>query len=224
MTRVWVTRDESPDGPLANALGDQGLTPVCEPVLETKTVGDAHAEIAALDRDDWLVLTSVRAIHAVAQPAARVPRVAVVGEVSAQIARELGLRVEYVSSSGDSSALWRHIRQHSGDDSKICFPGSSRSLQPSVKGLQMSMPVLYEVRDRAFDDSIIDRIDIAAFASPSAVHSVATRLGPLAIPAASIGPTTSAAIRQAGGQVVTESPDRSFASLARSIAAAFKRA
>jgi len=224
MTRVWVTRDESPDGPLASALQDQGLTPVSEPVLETKTVGDARAEVAALDRDDWLVLTSVRAIRAVAQPEARVPRVAVVGEVSAQIARELGLRVEYVSSSGDSIALWRHIEQHSSADSKICFPGSSRSLRPNVKGVQVITPVLYEVRDRAFDVSITARVDVAAFASPSAVRSVATRLGGLAVAAASIGPTTSAAIRQAGGEVLTECPDRSFESLARAIATAFERA
>ena len=81
MIRVWVTRDEPPDGPLATALIAAGLSPVSEPVLETTTIGDARAELALLDQDDWLVLTSVRAIRAVAQPEARVPRVAVVGAV-----------------------------------------------------------------------------------------------------------------------------------------------
>lgn len=217
MTRVWVTRDEPPGGPLASALKAEGLFPISEPVLETTTVGDAQTELAALGPDDWLVLTSVRAIRAVAQPQASVPRVAVVGEVSAQIAHELKLRVEYVSSSGDSSALWKHIKQNIGFGSKVCFPCSSRSLAPGLEGVEVITPVLYEVRDRRFDRSVAQRVDVVAFASPSAVQSVATQLGRLSIPSASIGPTTSAAIRKAGGEILVECLERNFTSLARAI-------
>jgi len=223
MIRVWVTRDEPPDGPLASALKAEGLCPVSEPVLEAFVVGDARTELAALDQDDWLALTSARAIRAVAQPEASVPRVAVVGEVSAQIARELGMRVEYVSSSGDSRALWAHIKENIAFGSKVCFPCSSRSLAPNLAGAELMAPVLYTVRDRRFDVSVAQRVDVAVFASPSAVHSVVALLGGLSIPSASIGPTTSAAIRKAGGEVLVECPEHSFTSLAKLIVDAIDR-
>jgi len=74
MTRVWVTRDEPVGGPMAGALEAVGLTPVSEPVLETRVVGDAAEEISTLGPDDWLVLTSPRAVRGVAIGPARRPR------------------------------------------------------------------------------------------------------------------------------------------------------
>ncbi len=62
--RVWVTRDEKPDGPLSAALWEAGLSVVHEPVLERRVVNDAHEAITKLGPDDWLVLTSVYAIEA----------------------------------------------------------------------------------------------------------------------------------------------------------------
>lgn len=222
MTRVWVTRDEPRAGPLATALEAAGLAPVSEPVLETHPVGDARAEIAALGPDDWLVLTSPRAIEAVAQPEARVPRVAVVGEASAQLARDTGLRVAFVSPSGDARGLWRHIEEH-GAGLRVCFPRSSRSAPPTLRQARLTAPVLYEVHDRSFDITVAESVAVVTFASPSAVQSVAKRLGRLPIPAASIGPTTSAAVTQAGGRVFVESPERDFNSLARALAASLSQ-
>ena len=46
MLRVWVTRDESRDGPLSIALRKAGVAPVWEPVLERHVVDDAGKEIA----------------------------------------------------------------------------------------------------------------------------------------------------------------------------------
>ena len=89
--RVWVTRDEPEDGPLSNALRARGLTPVLEPVIEQRLVCDPAQAIGSLSRDDWLVLTSPFAIEGVRScDAVRIPRVAVVGEPSARLARSYG--------------------------------------------------------------------------------------------------------------------------------------
>ncbi len=217
MTHVWVTRDEPSHGPLAMALKHAGLTPVVEPVLETKAVSDARKEIATLEPDDWLVLTSPRAILAVALPEALVPRVAVVGRVSAEIARSIGLRVEFVSSTGDASGVWQHIQQNAVG-MRVCFPRSSRTALARIKGVDLCSPILYEVNNRCFDQNIMQTVDVVCFASPSAVHSVAEQLGTITIPAATIGPTTTHAVEQVGWPLLIESPQRNFASLAAAIA------
>jgi uroporphyrinogen-III synthase len=222
MTRVWVTRDEPEGGPLATAIAQVGLVPVWEPVLETRVVGDAAEELAELCPDDWLVLTSPRAIQAVALGPSRVPRVAVVGAASERLAREREFRVQFVSPTGSGEGVWEAMAELA-EGRRVCFPRSSLASVPELAGIEVVAPVLYEPRSRAFDRMVIGRVDVAALVSPSAVRSVAERVGRLPIPAASIGPTTSAAVRGAGGEVFVESPDRSFLSLARSIVAASAR-
>lgn len=222
MTRVWVTRDEPPGGPLATAIEQTGLVPVFEPVLETRTVSDASEEIGTLGRDDWLVLTSPRAIAGAALGPARVPRVAVVGRVSERMARERGLRVELVSPTGSGEGIWEHLADHAVGR-RVCYPRSSLAKVPRLPGAEVIAPVLYESRSRRFDPAVATRVDVAAVASPSAVRSIVERLGELPVPAASIGPTTSAAVRDVGGELLVESPDRGFLSLARAIVAVVSR-
>lgn len=219
MTRVWVTRDEPPDGPLTSEVAAAGLTPVHAPVLRTVMVGDAAAEIASLGPADWLVLTSPRAIRAVALGPARAVRVAVVGAESVRVARELGLRVEFVSPTGSGAGVWEYLGEHARG-SRACYPRSSLAEVPELPGVEVIAPVLYETRPVAFERGIAAGVDVTAFASPSAVRSVSERLGTLPTPAASIGPTTSAAVRGAGGELLAEAAEPSFRSLALSIVAA----
>lgn len=222
MTRVWVTRDEPPGGPLCRAVAGEGLEPVHEPVLETATIGDAAPEIAALRPGDWLVLTSPRAIRAVAVGPARLPRVAVVGAESERAARSLGLRVEFVSPTGSGEGVWTHLARHARG-LRVCYPRSSLAEVPALPGVEIIAPVLYDTRPRAFDRSVGARIDVVAVASPSAVRSIRERLGSLPAPAASIGPTTSEAVREAGGVLLAEAPERTLQALARAIASAVGR-
>ena len=223
MTRVWVTRDEPPDGPLATALAAVGLDPVHEPVLETQVLTDAAQEIGALGAEDWLVLTSPRAIAAVAIGPARVPRVAVVGEASARAAHGLGMRVEFMSPTATGSGLWDALALLAAGR-RVCFPRSSLATIPDLPGAELTAPVLYETRARPFDPDVAGRADIAALASPSAVHAVLDRLGSLPCPAAAIGPTTSAAVHKAGGTLLVESPRPGFDALAEAIADAVSSA
>ncbi len=215
--KVWVTRDEDSDGPLSSALRAVGLEVILEPVLERRVLTDAAQEIAQLGPDDWLVLASVYAIEAVATECpspARVPLVAVVGEASKKAALSKGLRVELVAEEGTGRSLFDKLRTiiQSG---KVCYPRSSLASSPEPwGGIQLLTPVLYETVPRAFDRGLIERADIVCVVSPSAVRAV----GSVDLPFASIGPTTSAAIRKLGKEPWLESPRPAFDALATAIA------
>lgn len=211
--RVWVTRDEANDGPLSAALREVGLQVVLEPVLARRIVTDAADVIGRLEPDDWLVLTSVYAVNAVAPRPARRPRVAVVGDASRRAALANGFRVEFVSAGGTRKNLFEelHTVAQSGT---ICYPRSSLAEVPSSwAGVQILSPILYETVSRPFDRKIVQRVDVVCVASPSAVEAV----GPVDLAYASIGPTTSAAIRKLGKEPWVEAPQHTFVSLATAI-------
>lgn len=211
--RVWVTRDEPNDGPLSAALRAHGLVAVTEPVVERRIVPETLSFIDRLGRDDWLVLTSPFAIQAAACDAARTPRVAVVGEVSRQVAETHGMRVELVGD-GDSDSLFSRLREiaHTG---RVCYPRSSEAEpREAWAGVELNCPVLYETTARAFDAGVMERVDVAAVASPSAVRAI----GAVDLRLASIGPTTSAAIHAIGCEPWLEAPRPSFDALAAAIA------
>lgn len=214
MTRVWVTREEEADGPLCAALRAVQLEPVLEPVLERRVVADPQTLLADLGPDDWLVLTSPYAIEAVLCDAARVPRVAVVAEASRRLAESHGLRVALVSPDGLGKSLFAEIQKlaHHG---KVCYPRSALAQVPAAwPGIELRTPILYDTVASHFDRAVIHRVDVAAVASPSAVRAI----GPVPLPLASIGPTTSAAIRELGAVPWLEAPTPSFAALAQAIA------
>lgn len=209
--RVWVTRDEEPNGPLSTALRAAGLTPVLEPVIARHVIEGAAEEIARLKSDDWLVLTSAYAVEAVPVVSARV---AVVGEATGRAARAKGLRVELVSSVHGAASLFAELRKHC-DRGRVCYPRSSLATVPEAwADVEIISPVLYETCPRTFDRNVIDDIDVIAVASPSAVHAI----GRIDAPYASIGPTTSAALREIGVEACVEAPQRTFDSLANEIA------
>ncbi|UCD75158.1 MAG: uroporphyrinogen-III synthase [Phycisphaerales bacterium] len=212
--KIWVTRDEEPGGPLSAALEAAGLEPILEPVITRRVLTEARAEIASLGPDDWLVLTSVYAIEAAAQDAARIPRVAVVGEASRKKAEELGLRVELVSAEGSGRDLFARLSDLARG-MKVCYPRSSLADMPELPDdVELISPVLYETVASDYRRGIANEVDAAAVASPSAVRA----MGKVDLRLASIGPTTSAAIRELGMEPWLEAPQPSFDALARAIA------
>jgi len=213
--RVWVTREEGEDGPLCTALRAVGLTPVLEPVIERRVVSDCAAVISQLAPDDWLILTSPYAIESIALEPARIPRVAVVADSSRRLAEEKGFRVELVSPGGDGPSLWDELRRRV-TRGKVCYPRSSLAKPPQAwPGVELLAPILYETAPRDFDRSVVERIAVVAVASPSAVDAI----GKVERPFASIGPTTSAALRRVGIEPWIEASRPDFTSLAQAISA-----
>lgn len=217
--RVWVTRDEPPDGPLSTALRNAGLTPVLEPVIARRVLSDAAEAIGKLGANDWLVLTSPFAVESVALEPACVPKVAVVGKFSAEAARSRGFRVTLVSVGADAKSLFNELRERVVRG-KVCYPRSSLANPPDpLPGVELFSPVLYDTSRREFDETVLGRADVITVASPSAVDAIAAmglQLRDQRI--ASIGATTSNALRSHTLEVWLEAPNRSFESLARAIA------
>ncbi|MBU0717098.1 MAG: uroporphyrinogen-III synthase [Planctomycetes bacterium] len=212
--RVWVTRDEGSDGPLCTAFRQAGLEAVLEPVLERRVVDDCAEAVSRLTADDWLVLTSPFAINAVAAEPARVPRVAVVAESSRRAAELRGFRVELISSGGDGKSLFEALRR-TVSRGRVCYPRSALVTPPACWAeVELTSPVLYETVPRAFNHDVTGSVDVVSVASPSAVNAI----GPVDLPFASIGPSTSTALRQLGIEPWVEAPQPSFESLARVIA------
>lgn len=214
--KVWVTRDEGADGPLATALRRAGLEPVYEPVIERRIVADVIREIEGLAPQDWLVLTSAFAIRAIPADKLRC-RVAVVGEASRAEAGVRGMRVSLVSPDGTGAGLWKALAADLSGASRVCYPRSSRADGPALlTGVTVTSPVLYHTAARAADPARLAGVDVATLASPSAVEGVLKLLP--GVRCASIGPTTSAALRARGIEPWVESPEPSFDALARAIA------
>jgi len=213
---VWVTRDEERDGPMCTALQDESLGVVWEPVLERRLCESwDDAAVADLGENDWLVLTSPYAIELLAgRSDRRRPRVAVVAEASKELAVANGYNVALVSSDATGATLFNELSRqvHSGT---VCYPKSSLAEKPDAwPGITLRCPILYETVARSFDRTVIERVDLVAVASASAVRAV----GRVALPFASIGPKTTAALRDLCIKPVVEAPDRSFQSLAEAIA------
>lgn len=211
---VWVTRDESPDGPLSAALRRRGLDVILEPLIERRVVADPAELLAGLTGDDWLVLTSPFAIEVVANtPAARAPHVAVVGEASHKIALDKGLRVDMIGADGHGQTLFAELAR-AVTGGVVCYPRSAQAKKPSGwEGVELWSPVLYDTLPREFDRSVVGRVQMAAVASPSAVRA----LGDVDVPLASIGRTTSAAIVESGRKPAVEALYPTFDELAQAI-------
>ena len=80
--------------------------------------------------------------------------------------------------------------------------------------VELISPVLYVTEPREFPSDMIERVDVAAVTSPSAVNAIGT----VCLRFASIGPTTSRAIEALGVTPWVEAPAPSFAALAGAIA------
>lgn len=212
--RVWVTRDEESDGPLASALKSHSLCPVVEPVVVHRFLTDGSDDLAKLGPSDWLVLTSPYAADSVNESLARVPKVAVVGDVTKEHAERRGFRVELVgparTAEGVFSALCDMVSA-----GIVCYPRSSLATPPKPwADVVVNSPIIYETNPKSFDRTIIQRVDMVAVTSPSAVESI----GHVDLPFASIGPTTSTALGSMGIEPIVEAPRRSLESLAETIA------
>ncbi|MEZ6016230.1 MAG: uroporphyrinogen-III synthase [Planctomycetota bacterium] len=216
--RVWVTRDEDARGPLSSALEVAGRAPVLAPVLQIASLAEPDALVVPLTDltpDDWLVLTSARAVEALPRIGTRA-RVGVVGPATRRAAEALGLKISLESRDGTAAGLWKEIDRRAGRV-RILFPRSELAEVPTLAGVEISAPVVYGTRPRAFDVSVATRVDAAAFASPSAVHAAADVLRAHPLITLSIGPTTSDALLSIGVRDVREAKSPTFSALARTL-------
>jgi uroporphyrinogen-III synthase len=229
---ILVTRGEEDSQRWVAELAARGLRAQAFPCIASETIRDSETAGqlgAALDEADWLVFTSVRGVHGVAEMvgARRVAdvSVAVVGETTAAAARQAFGRVDLVAPDGTAAslgeALARVLRDSlRADSTRVVAAGaetSKRDLDDALAplGVQVRRIAVYRTVPAPLQEPREDLgargIDTIFLASPSAVAGLLARA---AVPATAriitIGPSTSAAARDAGLAVHGEAAARSL--------------
>jgi uroporphyrinogen-III synthase len=167
-------------------------------------------------------------------------RLAAVGSATARAITAEGMRVDYVAQTQTGESLAGELRD-SMAGKEVLLPRSDRvdDRLPSAlheAGARVTEVVAYRtLRPEKLDHEILtsvrhSEIDAIVFASPSAFHNLAvfvpsTELAALSnrIQFATIGSTTTRALREAGVRVTIESNDSSSARLADAIAKYYQR-
>jgi len=239
---VVVTRGEGEDKGLSAALRARGASVYHWPTTRWAPTTNPDRLAAALGRlktFDWAVLTSPRAVAAVAEHVESVPdalRLAAVGQSTAEAARREGWRITLVPETQTAAALVAALGQAGvGPGTRVFFPASQIARTTVESGLRalgvevervtayrtLAAPLDRESCRRTLDAG---EVQVISFASPSSVNGLVAGLGAemfreasKRVVMAAIGPTTSAAVRQAHAAHVIEAADHSLPGLVERI-------
>jgi len=226
--RIVITRSAAQSVMLAKELSARGAIPVVLPLVsfaDPEDFAPFDRAIAEIEQFDWIVLTSAQAVRAVVKRGEELGRslirsgsklrIASVGPVTAEAARQAGLPVEYVAETHTGAALAEEL----GDrlqGARVFLPRSDRAnpdLPAALKrsGAQVTEVIAYrtlkptDVDQRNLRQMAEGAADAVLFFSPSAVQHFADLFGgeqlralqdKLAITA--VGPVTANVLRQAG--------------------------
>jgi myo-inositol-1(or 4)-monophosphatase len=242
--RVLVTRPEAQSGPLARRLASLGAEVVLAPLIKTAPPASWTPLDRALRRlasADAVVFTSANAVEAFFARARRVlgrrppapPRAYAVGSATARALEAAGWRAAALPEAFNGAALARRMGRVRGR--RVLIPRSDIGREDLPRllrraGARLELPVAYRtVPDRAgtlaLRRAATSGFDWALFASPSAARAFAAALGKdaprvlKAVRTASIGPATSAALRDLGTEPSVEANPSTAAGLAAAVAA-----
>jgi len=234
-TGIVVTRDEDDGGPLTKALTERGARVLHWGSIRVADPSDPAPLQGALMRlaeYDWICFSSPRAVQAVVSRVAggappSGPRTAVVGASTAAALRKAGWPVHRVAKEPSGRGMVETFGL-AGDTSgtRILFPASAIAREEIPEGLARLGATVDRVTayqmvvvplDRSSCLASVDagEVDVVTFASPSAMKGLREGLGDelfrrlaRGTPAAAMGPTTAAALEEAGWThvVVAESP------------------
>jgi len=223
--RILVTRAAHQAGKLSEGLRAAGAEPVEVPVLEIRPPASYEPLDAAL-RDlqtyDWLILTSANAVDAVAERRAacglihndQKPKIAAVGKATAEAARKAGFTVALTPKEYVAESLIETMTDLAGGQrillaraaiARDLIPDTLRATGAIVDVVDAYQNAIPQDAPAKLREALASRIDAATFTSSSSVTHLAevARAAGIAFPIAgvkaiSIGPITSATLRENG--------------------------
>jgi uroporphyrinogen-III synthase len=242
--RVLVTRAAHQAGKLSEGLRALGAEPVEVPMLEIRPPASFEAldlALRQLHRYDWLILTSANSVRALVERAAAlgivdtaVPKVAAVGEATATGARNAGFTValvprEYVAESLVESlagqAAGKRILLARAETARDVIPSALREAGAEVDVVDAYRNVMPESTPALLRQALDRGIDAATFTSSSSVSHLAEAAAvtgiafPFAgVAAISIGPITSATLREQGWEPAAEANPHDIPGLIAAVA------
>lgn len=247
--RILVTRSAGQAGSLSDGLQAAGAEPICCPTLEIVPPPDwreLDAALGQLPSVDYLVLTSVNAVHfcferllalGLDSRALHGVTVAVVGAKTAAALKAYGLRADLLPERQRAEGVAEILLAQGVAGKRILYPRSQlvRDLlvtELSAAGAVVDAPVAYHTRPvpgagERLREALGQGVDAVTFASSSAVEHCLEALGDDAqallskVAIASLGPLTSDTVRRYGLRVAVEADVPSVEALIEALQAYF---
>jgi len=245
--RIVITRGAAQSEALTQELSARGAVSALLPLIsfgEPEDTGPLDRAITEIKQFDWLILTSAQAVRALTERCADLYppliranaglRVACVGPVTAEAARNANLPVEYVAETHNGAALAEEL----GDrlrGAKVLLPRSDRAnpdLPMALKqhGAQVTEVIAYRtLRPATMGQNEWKRVvdgqaDAILFFSPSGVQHFGEIVGTQSFRAlqdrmaiTAVGPVTAKALREAGVERVLVSADTTAGAVVESL-------
>jgi uroporphyrinogen-III synthase len=246
--RVLVTRAAHQAGKLSDGLRAAGMEPIEVPVLEIQppaTYDPLDNALQHLYSYDWLILTSANTVRVISDRAAALHlslrdhrlHIAAVGQATAEAARQCGLHItltpeNYVAESLVAALATRLRGQHvllaRAAIARDVIPDALRQSGATVNVVDAYQNALPAAAPDLLRAALASHIDAVTFTSSSSathlaeVARVARVAFPLAeIKAISIGPITSATLRELGWPPATEAAPHDIPGLVAATLRAF---
>jgi uroporphyrinogen-III synthase len=245
--RILVTRAAHQAGKLSEGLRASGAEPVEVPVLEIKppcSYDPLDNALHTLNTYDWLILTSANAVQSIVERIAACgivynqskPQIAAVGKVTAEAARKAGFNVALTPREYVAESLLDSFTGTKGQRILLARAAIARDLIPDtlratgaivdvVDAYQNAIPKDAPEKLRA---ALASHIDAATFTSSSSVTHLAevARAAGIAFPfagvkAISIGPITSATLREHGWPPMAEADPHDIPGLIAAVVSQF---
>jgi uroporphyrinogen-III synthase len=230
--RVLVTRAAHQAGKLSEGLRALGAEPVEVPVLEIRapeSFAALDAALRRLDSYDWLILTSANTVRALAGRAAALGialaqrdglKVAAVGEATAEAARKTGFILTFVPEFYVAESLVEGLMSRTAGRkillaraavARDLIPDALRAAGASVDVVDAYQNFMPEGVPEQLRQALVEGVDAVTFTTSSSVRHLAAAAGaakvswPFAgVAAISIGPITSATLRELGWEPAVE--------------------
>jgi uroporphyrinogen-III synthase/uroporphyrinogen III methyltransferase/synthase len=230
--RILVTRAAHQAGKLSEGLRALGAEPVEVPVLEIQPPENYEAldeALMHLDQFDWLILTSVNALHAIGGRGARLAvspgraeglKVAAIGSATAEMARHYGFTVHVTPEAYNAERLaaalgglvkGKRILVARAAVARDVIPDALRAAGATVDVVDAYRNVMPKDAPELLRAAFGKGIDAATFTSSSSVTHLAeaARAAGIAFPfsgvrAISIGPITSQTLHELGWEPAAE--------------------
>ncbi len=243
--RVLVTRAPHQASELGDALIAHGLHVVSVPTIQLAPPTDDYLtldrELTRLDEYDWLIFTSANAVGVFAERLDEVGvpltcKIASIGAATSQALRQAGFPVRLQPHTAVAEALAKALLPHARDARMLLVraeqgrdvlietltdAGAEITLAPAYRTTVPTQSVDLLKRE-------LPRVDAITFTSSSSVTNLfalleAARLTlPPKIVTASIGPVTTATLRQHGHTATAEAREATVQSLAAAVVAALR--
>jgi uroporphyrinogen-III synthase len=240
--RVLVTRAREQASQLAEALRAAGAEPVEIPAIAIAPPHSyAHIDgaISSLKEFDWVVFTSAnavrvfceRALYAGVHPAAAGLQIAVIGPATASAVKEAGMKVALVAPKFVAESLLQELRLLVGGESVLLVRAEvARDVLPNglrAAGAEVTVADAYrnelpagsvaKLKQYFSEKSLIPHaITFTSSSTARNAHALLLAAGVILPPEtvlASIGPVTSATMRELGWTATVEAKEATIASL-----------